>query len=207
MIAAILAALARLFTSAKTTEPDAPVIKAPASPGSTRFQACLVELAEAEGGYVNHLSDPGGPTNMGITQATLASWRGKPVTADDVKNLTRAEAEAIYRKNYWHPIKGDALPDGVDLAVFDLAVNSGPAKAAMMLQSVVGVAQDGVIGPLTLAAVGKMSAATIITRLCADRMAFLRSLTTWPVFGRGWTARVEKVQAAALKAAGPSAAG
>jgi len=168
---------------------------------SSRFQACLAEILRHEGGYVDHPADPGGPTNMGVTFATLADWRGKTITKQDVRDLTVAEAGAIYRKNYWDKVQGDALPPGVDLAVFDAAVNSGPARAAKWLQQALSVAQDGAIGPLTLAAVAKADPATLVGEICDTRMAFLRSLSTWPTFGRGWTARVTDVRAAALEVA------
>lgn len=174
---------------------------APGKATSSRFQACLAEVLRHEGGFVNHPSDPGGATNLGITKATLSEWRGKPVTVDDVRNLTVDEAGEIYRARYWQPIRGDALPPGVDLAVFDGAVNSGPGRSARWLQQALGVAQDGIIGPETLAAVGRAKPATLIIEICDARMAFLRSLSTWPTFGKGWTARVNEVQAAALRVA------
>ena len=101
-----------------------------------------------EGGYSNAKTDRGGPTKYGITHATLAANRGvKSVTADQVKALTRAEAETIYRKSYWGHSGGDVLPVGLDYAAFDFGVNSGPARAAKVLQQVVGVVADGKIGP------------------------------------------------------------
>jgi len=164
------------------------------------FEQAVKIVLEHEGGYVNHPSDPGGATNMGITIATLSDWRGRPVTKQDVRNLTVAEAGEIYRARYWQPIRGDALPPGVDLAVFDFAVNSGPSRSVSTLQRIVGVAQDGIVGPATLAAVARMPAASVILGLCDARMAFLRSLSTWGTFGKGWTARVNDVRTAALEA-------
>lgn len=167
-----------------------------------RFAACLAEVLPHEGGYSDHPSDPGGATNLGITHATLAAWRGKPVTKQDVRNLSKAEASAIYRARYWDAVQGDLLPPGLDLAVFDYAVNSGPGRAARSLQAVLGVTQDGAIGPATLAAVRRSpGAATIIMDLCDTRMLFLRSLPTFGTFGKGWTKRVTSIEEAALKMA------
>lgn len=153
-----------------------------------------------EGGYVNASTDRGGPTKYGITHATLAAYRGvRAVTAAQVKALTLAEAEAIYRKNYWGPSGGDVLPVGLDYAAFDFGVNSGPSRAVRTLQQVVGVAADGKIGPKTLAAVNSYPGGIVklIRDYCAARMAFLRSLTNpktgFPVNGRGWTIRVTGV--------------
>jgi lysozyme family protein len=105
------------------------------------------EVIKYEGGYVNNPRDPGGPTNLGITQATLSRWLGRAATVAEVKALTREKVKPIYKRYFWDVIKGDALPGGVDFATYDFAVNSGPSRAARYLQSVVGVKQDGKIGP------------------------------------------------------------
>ena len=152
------------------------------------FENSLAHVLKHEGGFVDHPADPGGATNMGITRATLARARNRPVTAADVRALTRAgggdDLPALLLEP---PCAADDLPAGLDHAVFDLAVNSGPARAAKLLQRVLGVAEDGVIGPATLAAARRAAAATSdpgaparAPRLPAERLA------TWPVFGRGW---------------------
>jgi lysozyme family protein len=165
---------------------------------AARFARCVAEVLNHEGGFVNHPKDPGGATNRGITHITLADWRGGPVTAEDVRTMSEAEAREIYRARYWNAIQGDNLPAGVDLAVFDLAVNSGVGRAARMLQQQLGVTVDGAIGPKTLAAVRRVNAARLAGDLCRARLAWLRGLNTWPVFGKGWEARVVAVERAAL---------
>lgn len=168
----------------------------------TRFDICLEAVLRHEGGYADHPSDPGGATNMGITHKTLAQWRGvSPWWAlgkDAVRNLGRAEAAEIYRSRYWNTVNAEALPAGLDLAVFDFAVNSGPDRAVRMLQAALGVPLDGIVGPVTLAALGRQKPADLIGTLCDRRLAFLEGLSTFPVFGRGWTARVAAVRAMAL---------
>lgn len=193
----------RVAEGPKPAEPVSGAYTLPVLPASARFAACLAEVLRHEGGYVDHPNDPGGATNLGITRATLSDWRGRPVTKSEVRALTVAEASAIYRARYWDPVRGDALPPGVDLAVFDFAVNSGPGRAARTLQQVLGVTQDGAIGPITLAAIARAPGpVTIIMDLCDARMRFLRGLGTWPTFGRGWTRRVAEVEAAAMGVAG-----
>lgn len=168
---------------------------------ASNFEGALSRVLAHEGGFVNHPLDPGGATNLGITRATLAQARGRPVSVADVAALTRAEAAAIYRRAYWDTVRGDDLPDGIDLAVFDLAVNSGPSRAARLLQRVLGVAEDGRIGPRTLAAARAIDARTAVRALARERLGFLQSLATWPAFGRGWGRRVEAVERQALELA------
>ncbi|WP_292497888.1 putative peptidoglycan-binding domain-containing protein, partial [Mesorhizobium sp.] len=103
-----------------------------------------------------------------------------------------------YRCFYWDAVAGADLPDGIDYAVFDFAVNSGPGRAAKYLQAVLGVVQDGRIGPATLAAAGAKPAGVVIDALCDARLAFLEKLPTWPSFGRGWSVRVASVRRQAL---------
>ncbi len=144
-----------------------------------------------EGGFVNHPKDPGGATNQGVTQRTYDAYRRRIGHAtQSVRLIDNVERDTIYRVQYWDAIKGDDLPSGVDAAVYDFAVNSGPSRAAKYLQRIVGVKQDGVIGLQTLDAVARMDSTQVIGRLCVDRIAFLRGLSTWPTFGKGWTRRV-----------------
>ena len=164
----------------------------------TSFDTALATVLAAEGGFSNDPRDPGGATFRGITLATLSGARGRPVTVAELKALDRAEIATIYRRSYWDTVAGDALPAGLDLAVFDLAVHSGPHRAAVLLQGLLGVATDGRIGPVTLAAARRGDAAAHVRALCAARRAFLQRLPTWPAFGRGWTHRVASVEARAL---------
>lgn len=163
-----------------------------------RFSSCLAFVLLWEKGYVNHPDDPGGATNMGITLRTLSEWRGKPVTPADVKALERSEAEAIYRARYWKSVKADQLPRGVDLLLFDGAVNSGPTTAARWLQKVLRVSADGAIGPLTLAAATKADRLRLIEDVAWQRVAYLTDLSGFRSFGAGWLRRVEACRAAAL---------
>lgn len=165
---------------------------------SSNFERSLDHVLTDEGGYVDHPRDPGGATNMGITHGTLARWRGRPVSKRDVRRLTRSEAGAIYRKLYWDRVEADRLPTGVDYAVFDAAVHSGPRRAVRWLQAAVGARPDGVVGPETLAKAAIASAETAVRRLCRRRLRFLQSLRTWRTFGKGWARRMNRVERTAL---------
>jgi lysozyme family protein len=165
-----------------------------AAPAS-RFEACLSVILAAEGGFVNDPRDPGGATNLGITARTLAAWRHAPVSTDDVRHLGRGEAAAIYRAHYWNTVRGDDLPGGVDLMVFDFGVNAGPARSVRLLQEAIGAFPDGAIGPATLRVVrGVNDIGGLVDRLAAARVSYYRGLSTFGAFGRGWLKRVEQVR-------------
>lgn len=165
------------------------------------FDSALALVLDLEGGFADHPRDPGGATNRGITRATLAGWRGRPVSKTDVKELSAREAGAIYRGRYWDAVAGDDLPPGLDLTVFDYAVHSGPVRALRSLQTVLGLPEDGRIGPKTIAAAAACEPRETIRTLTRERLRILRGLPTWSVFGRGWTSRTTRVEAQALAAA------
>lgn len=162
------------------------------------FEAVMDNVFLFEGGYVDHPRDPGGATNMGITIGTLRAHRGRPVSKQDVRELTKAEAREIYRKRYWQPVWGGKLPYGLDYVAMDGGVNSGPRRGIQWLQRGIGAKADGKMGPNTLdkANTADMGA---IERACDARMGFLRGLRTWDVFGRGWGRRVAHVEAHATR--------
>jgi lysozyme family protein len=154
---------------------------------------CIALTFHQEQGYVNHPKDPGGPTNFGVTMATLAAARGHKVNARDVQGLSREEAAGILKKLYWDTCNADALPKGLDYAVFDFGVNSGPARAVKELQKLLpGVAPDGILGLKTLDAIFSYRTGldSLVVKLCNARLDFCRSLKTWSTFGRGWTRRI-----------------
>lgn len=162
------------------------------------FEKCLEYVLHHEGGYVAHPADPGGHTNLGCTKATWEKWIGRPCTVDEIKALVPADVAPLYKEKYWDKVKGDDLPTGVDYCVFDTAINSGPGRAAKFLQESVGVAADGAIGPMTLAAVREADPRQIIEAYSASRLNWLQELSTWSTFGSGWGRRVTDVRRQAL---------
>lgn len=169
---------------------------------SNAFRAALPVILRHEGGYVDHPRDPGGATNLGITIGTLSDWLGRPATKAEVRALTEKDVAPIYEKNYWHRVRADALPMGVNLVTFDAAVNSGPARGARWLQRAVGATPDGQVGPLTIEATNRADPKTTIKRATDDRLNFLQGLRTWSTFGRGWGRRVGEIRALGLLWAG-----
>lgn len=165
------------------------------------FDSALEHVLVHEGGWANHPKDPGGATMKGVTLATFRRHYGQNMTKNDLKNITDAQLKKIYRAGYWSKCKCDQLPAGVDYAVFDAAVNSGPGRSAKWLQAAVGAQQDGGIGPKTLERVGQHNPIQIVDDMCDRRLAFLKSLDTWSTFGGGWGRRVDGVRSTALELA------
>ena len=164
------------------------------------FDKCLELMLKHEGGYVHHELDPGGRTNLGVTQRVWEEWTGHEVDEKQMRALTPELVAPLYKRKYWDAVRADDLVSGVDYAVFDVAVNSGAGRAIKFLQSCVGVDADGGFGPRTLAAVkvAEQDPARLIELYSARRLEFLQSLRTFPTFGRGWSRRVAEVKQVAL---------
>jgi lysozyme family protein len=176
----------------------------------TNFKRCMDFVFDREGGYVDNPDDPGGATNLGITIGTLTSWRGKTVTKQDVKNLDKAEATRIYHKRYWLEARCDRLPSGLDLAVYDFAVNAGTGRSLDYLKQEFGI----VIPPpqpnhthrqyptrmrdpamqYVLANLPDRNVRDLISGVCSRRRAFYRRSSQFAIFGKGWLDRVDRAQ-------------
>jgi lysozyme family protein len=146
---------------------------------SDRFAICHPITAVWEGGWSNHAADPGGKTMYGVTEAVFHAWlkaQGKPLRA--VRTITRAEALAIYRKNYWDACGAYNLVPGVDLAVYDASVNSGVSRGLRWLK----------------ASVGSNDHSATVKKVCRARLSFMQSLAIWKTFGKGWGRRVADIE-------------
>ena len=168
----------------------------------SNFNRSLLLLLQHEGGYVNHPSDPGGMTNLGVTAKVWESWVGHPVDEKQMRALTSDDVAPLYKRKYWDACRADELVSGLDYAVFDCAVNSGVGRAVKLLQGCVGVTVDGGIGPATMAAVNQAVPTSLIEDFSNARLNFLRALNTWPTFGKGWERRVNEVEAESLRMLG-----
>lgn len=167
------------------------------------FNASLARLLEHEGGYTNHPSDPGGPTNFGITIHDYRKYIDANGTASDVKSMSVEQAKTIYRQKYWDAQKCDELPSGVDYAVFDYGVNSGIGRSGKVLRRLLDLPDNThVVTAAVVAAANGADASALVNKICDERLAFLRRLKTWPTFGKGWGRRVSEVRKTALGMAG-----
>lgn len=146
------------------------------------FRVAFDRLIGHEGGYTDGSGDPGGETNFGISR------RAYPDV--DIKHLTREGAAAIYERDFWTKVGADQWPDAVAFQAFDFAVNSGIQTAVRQLQRAVGVADDGHWGPVSAAALAKMSEADVVLRLNGERLDYMTRLSNWAVAGRGWARRI-----------------
>ncbi|AZO62988.1 hypothetical protein EJ078_29995 [Mesorhizobium sp. M1A.F.Ca.IN.022.06.1.1] len=171
------------------------------------FAGSLALVLKSEGGWSDNAADPGGATMKGVTLANFRRFVKADATKADLKKISDEQVATVYRRFYWDAVAGAELPDGVDYAVFDFAVNSGPSRAAKYLQAAcgVGVVQDGRIGPATLAAVRAKPAGVLIDTICNARLKFLERLPTWPTFGKGWQRRVVAVRIQAMLMTTPAA--
>lgn len=165
---------------------------------AANYDKCLETILHHEGGYVNHPEDPGGETNMGVTKRVYEDFGG----TKDMKDLEFDDVAPIYKQNYWDRVKGDQLPIGLDLCVFDFGVNAGTGRSAKYLQALIGTTVDGGIGPNTLKAVDayveEVGIEETIRGFQQKRQDFYESLDTFKTFGKGWTRRVDETTELAI---------
>jgi lysozyme family protein len=168
----------------------------------TTYNLALKKLLEHEGGFTNHPSDPGGPTNFGITIYDARKYLNhqldnSPPWDDEsieyMREMTVGQAKQIYKPKYWDAQSLDQVPAGLDYFLFDYGVNSGIGRSAKVIQRIVHVTADGKIGPITLQAIAQHDVRSLIRSISQERLDFLHGLKTWPVFGKGWGRRVNEV--------------
>lgn len=169
-----------------------------------RFPICLAETLKWEGGYSDDRYDPGGKTMRGIIQKEYDAYRvGHGLPPQWVKLISDVELRDIYHRSYWAPVRADEVFAGLDLELFDEAVNSGPVTAVKHLQQVLNIVPDGHIGTQTLDAIRRVNdRESLIAQYMERRRTYLRSLKTFWRFGHGWMDRCDGVEHAAHATAG-----
>lgn len=148
------------------------------------FDYCVAVVLQDEGGLVSNPNDPGGTTNFGISQRAFPSL--------NIAALTEAEAEKIYYDNYWVPNQCGDVPAHLDLWFFTACVMSGGTTATKLLQQLIGVTDDGVLGPVTIKAVQQFPVSRHYEYLTLFT-EHLMSLKDWPSFNRGWLNRLYRL--------------
>lgn len=192
-----------LSEKASRVSDNLPSGKLPPITHPDRFFAAIKVVLKHEGGYVNHPKDPGGRTNLGVTQRVWEAWIGRKATEQEMRALTVDMVAPLYRARYWEAVRATELPAGLDLHVFDFGVNAGPARAIRYLQIMVGTYPDGKWGPNTKRALSnyleQYGVTKAVTRYGDLREQYYHQLPTFPTFGRGWRRRNREVTQEALE--------
>ena len=166
------------------------------------FERAFRVVVGEEGGFTQDPAEPGnwtgGATGRGECRGTRWGISAAAYPALDIAGLALADAHAIYRRDYWDRVCGDALPPGLALLVFDAAVNNGVGRAVRWLQAAAGVAQDGAPGALTLAAVRARAPLALCAEVQAQRLVFMAGLPGWGRYGLGWARRLSRLPFAAV---------
>jgi lysozyme family protein len=168
----------------------------------SNWKQAFEQMLASEGGFTDDERDPGnklpdgrkGSTMLGVTQFNWEQYTGHQVTHEQMKKLTPADVEPLYKKKYWDAVRADELPSGIDYLVFDFCVNAGAGRAIKTLQTSVGTTPDGGFGAITMKAVQTINEADLIERFSQEKETFYRSLTTFVTYGKGWLNRVEQVK-------------
>jgi lysozyme family protein len=160
----------------------------------SNYDLFINRVLSSEGGYTNHREDPGnwtkGYEGGGVLKGTKWGISAASYPDLDIVNLTREQAIAIYREDFWNRVGGDMLPTGFAFQALDAAVNHGIGNAVRWMQRAAGVADDGKIGPVTKAAIRAQNSFDLVFKFNAERLRFYTKLQKWNVFGKGWTNRV-----------------
>lgn len=163
----------------------------------SNWPTSLALMLKSEGHFVNHPSDPGGMTNLGVTKKAWEAWVKHPVDEAEMRSLTPEIVAPFYKTKYWDACKCDQLPLGIDYAVFDFAVNAGASRASRTMQTALGTAADGIIGPATIGVAVNADPDHFLEKFSAAKEQFYRNLPTFEHFGKGWLRRVAEVKRAA----------
>jgi lysozyme family protein len=163
---------------------------------ANNFKECLELLLKSEGGWVNHPSDPGGETNLGVTKRVWEEYVGHPV--ESLKKLTKDDVAPLYELKYWRPCYCEVLPRGLDFVVFSMGVNAGTGRSIKLLQQSLGCVPDGIIGPRTRELISSSNGANLIAKFSEARREYYSSLKNFSVFGKGWLARCDREEDEAL---------
>jgi lysozyme family protein len=163
---------------------------------ASNFKDCLDLVLKSEGGWVNHPSDPGGETNLGVTKAVWEEYVGHPVKT--MKDLTKDDVAPMYELKYWRPCYCEVLPRGLDFVVFSMGVNAGTGRSVKLLQQSIGCVPDGVIGPKTRELISSSNGANLIAKFSETRREYYRALKK-PMFEKGWLNRCDREEQEALQ--------
>lgn len=148
----------------------------------TIFEKYIERVLSHEGGWVNHPDDPGLETKFGISKRSYPNV--------DIKNLTRDGAKDIYYNDFWLPVASKVLDPALTFQLFDSAVNHGMGNTVRFLQRALNVADDGHWGRISQTALTVTPIQDTLLLFLAERLDFMRKLSTFKSFGSGWSGRI-----------------
>jgi lysozyme family protein len=158
------------------------------------FDTVFERVIGSEGGYQANPEDrgnwTGGEVGKGKLVGTKFGLSAMTYPSLDIKNLTLSQAKEIYYKDWWVKLNLDKAPQAMAYQMFDAAFNHGTGRANQFLQQAVGVKADGIIGPLTIAAAGKIDPLKLVLLFIANRQEYFTNVKTWASFSKGWMRRM-----------------
>lgn len=146
------------------------------------FETAFNRIMNYEGDYVNDPDDPGGETKWGISKRSYPNLI--------IKDLTREDAQNIYRKDFWIPLNISKLSDTITFQLFDFAINSGIQTAIRYFQRALNVADDGYFGLESIKIMNETSETDMIMKLNAERLDYMTRLKNWDKNSKGWARRI-----------------
>lgn len=169
----------------------------------SNFDKAVAKVLAHEGGYVNDPLDRGGETNFGITIGTYERYVGRPAYPDEMRNLSKGNAIAIYKDLYWDAVKADKIINyGVAFLLFDQAVNRGPRNATIQAQRALGIYPDGQMTDALVERLNNTPSSDFIPKFINEsRKAYERIVQNNPSqekFLNGWLKRLYKNEAYVL---------
>lgn len=159
------------------------------------FEKALSFVLKHEGGYVNSKKER---ANLGVKQRVYEEWVGRKVDEAAMKELTPESVTPLYKRLYWHVVRADSLPSGIDYYVFDAAVMHGSRPAVKWLQSSLDCFDSGAVDLTTIARALLRDPISIIKEMSQLRLSYLQKLPTWSTQGKTWSKRLEEVEDNAL---------
>lgn len=151
-----------------------------------------------EGGFTNHPNDKGGATNKGITIATFRQYYGKESTIDDLRNMSNEQWEYIFKAGYWDAMRADYITNqSIANICVDWAWCSGTRAAIKQVQRLLGIADDGIVGNVTLSAMNNANSKKLFEKIKSTRLSFVEAIVrrdpTQKVFLKGWRNRINSI--------------
>jgi len=162
------------------------------------FKKLIPFILKWEGGFVDNPLDKGGPTNQGVTLTTFKYYFGNERTVDNLKALTQEQWWYIFKVGYWNKWKADEIKSQ---SVADILVDwhwmSGE-WGIKIPQRILGVKDDGLVGPITIAALNAAKPRKLFHEIKKARAQYyddiIAKTPTNEIFRKGWMNRLNEMK-------------